>query len=368
MSGQHAKPAPADSRRSGFLRALGVTLGLVALGLVALVGGVAFGSFVPWGPGSQQAVASMATPSPETTPSPRPTPTPSPSPTVEPVPAPTATVVPEPAFSPLPDRPDEQLVVAYGDPAVVSSVYPSQINETYGVGIVIRIEFGYPVSDRMKEMLERTAVVETSQPIGPAAWSWPDDYTMAYRPKDFWPSRTDVKVKFDWVDNGLANMDPEVKFYVGRSQILTVKHDAAMGKLKRDGVFLRNVPVSLGKAGWATGSGVKSIMERYAMKRMVNPGPLEPYDVNVPYALRLTPSGEFLHAAPWNEYNLGYANTSHGCTNVSYVDGQWFYENALEGDPVITTGTGVDIDWYEGPGAMFNIPWEQWLANSRNLP
>lgn len=273
--------------------------------------------------------------------------------------------MPTPVSSPLPPRPPEQAVFASGDPAVVTSVYPNDIKETYGVAIVIRIEFGYPVSDDMKEMLERTAVVETSQPIGPAAWSWPDDYTMAFRPKDFWPSRTDVKVKFDWVENGLADMDPEVKFYVGRSQVLTIKANNLVAKLKRDGVHIKNVPVSLGKPGWETGSGVKAIMERYSMKRMINPGL---YDVNVPYALRLTPSGEFLHAAPWNEYNLGYASTSHGCTNVSYVDGQWFYENALEGDPVVQSGTGVDIDWFEGPGAMYNIPWDEWLARSFNLP
>ena len=87
----------------------------------------------------------------------------------------------------------------------------------------------------------------------------------------------------------------------------------------RDGVTLRKVPVSLGKPTWETASGVKTILERYEMKRMVNPGPREPYDVDVPYALRLTPSGEYLHAAPWNLYNLGVASTSHGCTNMSML-------------------------------------------------
>ena len=127
------------------------------------------------------------------------------------------------------------------------------------------------------------------------------------------------------------------------------------------------MPVSLGKPTWETASGVKTILERYEMKRMVNPGPREPYDVNVPYALRLTPSGEYLHAAPWNLYNLGVASTSHGCTNMSMEDAIWFYENAFEGDPVITEGTGVDLDWYEGPGAMWNIDWADWTKRSFSL-
>jgi lipoprotein-anchoring transpeptidase ErfK/SrfK len=101
---------------------------------------------------------------------------------------------------------------------------------------------------------------------------------------------------------------------------------------------------------------------------MVNPGPREPYDVQVPFALRITPSGEYLHAAPWNTYNLGVAPTSHGCTNMSMQDGQWFYEHALEGDPVIFFGTGIETDWDEGPGASWNIDWADWQANSSALP
>ena len=81
----------------------------------------------------------------------------------------------------------------------------------------------------------------------------------------------------------------------------------------------------------------------------------------------VTPSGEYLHAAPWNLYNLGVASTSHGCTNMSMEDAIWFYENAFEGDPVITKGTGVDLDWYEGPGAMWNIDWAGWTDRSFSL-
>ena len=42
-------------------------------------------------------------------------------------------------------------------------------------------------------------------------------------------------------------------------------------------------------------------------------------------------------------------------------------EHAFEGDPVITTDTGVDLDWYEGPGAMWNIDWDDWTKRSFSL-
>jgi hypothetical protein len=52
---------------------------------------------------------------------------------------------------------------------------------------------------------------------------------------------------------------------------------------------------------------------------------------------------------------------------MSMEDAIWFYKYAFEGDPVITKGTGVDLDWYEGPGAMWNIDWADWTGRSFSL-
>jgi lipoprotein-anchoring transpeptidase ErfK/SrfK len=191
---------------------------------------------------------------------------------------------------------------------------------------------------------------------------------MMYRPEEFWPKHTEVTLTSSWVEDGLATFDPSRSFSIGREQILSIRQGTQMGTLYRNGRLIREVPVSLGKPTWETTSGIKTVMERYYVKRMVNPGPREPYDVQVPFALRITPSGEYLHAAPWNTYNLGVAPTSHGCTNMSMQDGQWFYEHALEGDPVIFFGTGIETDWDEGPGASWNIDWADWQANSSALP
>ena len=357
MAGRHARP---DSGRSGaVVRLAGVIAGIAALAAVAIVGGVALGLSSPWT--GSTAVASIVTPSP-----------------VEddlfvdgtaPDGAQPAAYTAEQmgAEAARTYSPDVNVLEWDKDPALISTVYPTRVKDLYGVGTVIRIEFANPVPDKQKAKLEQAATVIAGKPFGIAAWSWPNDTTMAFRPKEFWPAYTDVKVDFDWKKNGLATYDPKVKFRVGRELIFTIPADKLVGKVKRDGVTLRKVPVSLGKPTWETASGVKTILERYEMKRMVNPGPREPYDVNVPYALRLTPSGEYLHAAPWNLYNLGVASTSHGCTNMSMEDAIWFYENAFEGDPVITEGTGVDLDWYEGPGALWNIDWADWTKRSFSL-
>jgi lipoprotein-anchoring transpeptidase ErfK/SrfK len=359
MAGRHARP---DSGRGGAAwRLTGAIAGIIALGSVAIVGGVAFGLASPWT--GSTAVASIVSPSPaedegfEMT-------VPGEAPAIT-----TATLTRE-AMGAEPRRvysPDVNVLRWDSEPAVISTVYPTRVKDRYGVGTVIRIQFTYPVPDEQKPLLEQAATVITSKPVGVAAWSWPNDTTLAYRPKEFWPAYTDVKVKFAWEKNKLANYDPDIDFRIGRSLVFKMSANDLVGKVKRDGVVIRRVPVSLGKPTWETASGVKTIMERYAMKRMVNPGPREPYDVNVPFALRITPGGEYLHAAPWNLYNLGRASTSHGCTNMSMEDGKWFYDNAFEGDPVITTGTGVKLDWFEGPGAMWNIGWADWTKRSFSL-
>ncbi len=88
--------------------------------------------------------------------------------------------------------------------------------------------------------------------------------------------------------------------------------------------LLRTLPITTGKAGFTTRSGTKVIIEKFASKRMrsetigIGKNSSEYYDLdNVQWAMRLTYSGEFIHAAPWSVGSQGYANVSHGCTGMS---------------------------------------------------
>jgi lipoprotein-anchoring transpeptidase ErfK/SrfK len=64
---------------------------------------------------------------------------------------------------------------------------------------------------------------------------------------------------------------------------------------------------------------------------------------------RITYSGEFLHAAPWNRA-LGRANLSHGCINLSTTDARWVYDNFIVGDIVDVRHTPKELPIWNGLG------------------
>ena len=264
-----------------------------------------------------------------------------------------------------PDTIQAQHVYNPKSKAMVTSVTPMGAGP-FGVGITISIYFYDAVEPAMRKALERNAFVTTSKPIGTAGWSWPTDHTMVFRPQSLWPDHTDVSFTTNWVQQGLTEYDPGRDFHIGRSLILRVSYDTQMGILYRDGKKIRDVPVSMGRPGLETWSGYMTVMEKYEVKRMINPA--AHYDVEVPYAMRLTWDGIFLHAAPWNEANLGVAPTSHGCINVSYDEGKWWFENSLIGDVVTVTGPSVNTPITFAAGAVWNIPWSTWVKGAAAAP
>jgi lipoprotein-anchoring transpeptidase ErfK/SrfK len=71
---------------------------------------------------------------------------------------------------------------------------------------------------------------------------------------------------------------------------------------------------------------------------------------NVEYAMRLTYSGEFLHAAPWSVASQGHANVSHGCTGMSTANAGWLYDHSQIGDVVEYTGSSKMMTLTNGYG------------------
>jgi lipoprotein-anchoring transpeptidase ErfK/SrfK len=267
-------------------------------------------------------------------------------------------------------------VVRSAKPAKKLSATISPSHVTVGVGMPITVNLSRPVPSKAGKAAVQSALqVSATKPIGRGSWGWLSDSQLQFRPQHFWPGNTKVTVRaalagvFAGKKAGWAVADTRTKFTVGRSQIMRVSGTSHSFTIKRNGRTVLSGGVSLGKPGFTTRSGIKVIMTREVSHHMVSTsigipdGSADSYDLDVPYAMRVTNSGEFVHGAPWNP-NIGYANTSHGCTNLSLSNAIWVYNNSILGDPVITTGTSRGSELGNGLGGAWNLSWKQWTKLS----
>jgi lipoprotein-anchoring transpeptidase ErfK/SrfK len=260
--------------------------------------------------------------------------------------------------------------VRTGRPARVLRATISPNGRTVGAGRPLVVTFNHDV--RRKADVEAALHVTTSRAVGLASWSWTSARTVQYRPQTFWPGYTRVSVGAELrkvhAGPGLWGMtDSDAGFRIGRTLVMRVSNAKHRLVLRKDGVKIRTFGVSLGKAGFPTRSGTKVIMDIHESYRMrsttVGITGDEAYDLDVPYAMRITASGEFLHGAPWN-HSIGISNQSHGCTNLTLSDARWLFGRVREGDPVVTTGTGRATEPWNGLGGVWNVPWTQWVKGS----
>jgi lipoprotein-anchoring transpeptidase ErfK/SrfK len=137
----------------------------------------------------------------------------------------------------------------------------------------------------------------------------------------------------------------------------------------RNGSKARVIPVTTGKDGFLTRNGIKVILEKHTLKVMdsrtigIYPGDPEFYELDVPYAMRVTWSGEFVHSAPWSVGSQGRDNVSHGCVGMSPSNAIWLFNQSTVGDVVKVVGSPRRLE----PGNGYtdwNVSWSEWLEGS----
>lgn len=184
-----------------------------------------------------------------------------------------------------------------------------------------------------------------------------------YRTKEYWPAHAkihlDLPVKDQPAGRGLVfDNSLTLDMSTGPANISKVDGRTKEMVVTSDGKQVFRFPVSLGKASTPTFGGVKIVMAKNKVKRMTGPG----YDLQVPWSVRITNSGEFLHAASWNGGNIGQRSTSHGCTNLTVKDAERYYRFAQIGDVTSYTGTGgPTMPSWDGYGD-WNLPWSTWQS------
>jgi lipoprotein-anchoring transpeptidase ErfK/SrfK len=244
--------------------------------------------------------------------------------------------------------------------------------ETVGVGMPVIIQFDVAVTKKAS-IEKHLSVQSTPQQVG--AWHWISDHEVHWRPARYWKPGTRVTVDADVnsipAGRGIyGQLSRTTSFTVGDAVVSRVDIRRHTMKVFRNGTLLRTLPITTGKAGFTTRSGTKVIIEKFREKRMnsetvgIAQGNPEYYDIDdVEYAMRLTYSGEFIHAAPWSVGSQGAANVSHGCTGMSTANAAWLYSISKRGDVVEYVGSGRPMTMTNGYGD-WNASFEDYKAGS----
>lgn len=253
-----------------------------------------------------------------------------------------------------------------------------------GVGTLPKLTFTRAIPDKavVEKHLTVTSILEDGRVKKvKGAWGWISDRSAVFRPIKYWPGHATIMVN-STLDRAVMGKSGG-KYLVGSSDLATTwtfrtarkliaKVDGQRVNMRVwiDGEKVKTFGVSLGKDEWETRNGVKVISTlkeptHTYLSTSLNLGPEEEYELVAPWNTRLTPTGEFIHTASWAYGRIGRYNGSHGCTNMFEADAKWIFDKTIPGDVVIYENTGgTTVQSWNGPGGLWNIPWDQWLKKS----
>jgi lipoprotein-anchoring transpeptidase ErfK/SrfK len=240
-----------------------------------------------------------------------------------------------------------------------------------GVGMPLAVRLNHPV----KNAADRAAVVSrltvTTTPAVQGAWRWMENDELHYRGATFWKAGTTISLvanlrRLQLSDGTWGSGIRTTSYSVGDALVSTVDVNKHIMVVRRNGAVLRTLKVSTGRDEYPTHNGVHIVIEKVKLKTMDSstigiprnsPGG---YYLKVPNSVRISNSGEFVHAAPGTVRQQGVANVSHGCVNVAPADAAWFYSLAKRGDVVTVIGSPrKPISWDAGT-ADWNVPFAEW--------
>ncbi|WP_055602609.1 L,D-transpeptidase [Streptomyces aureus] len=247
-------------------------------------------------------------------------------------------------------------------------------NTTVGIAHPVSVVFDLPVTK--KADVEKQLKVTTSNATE-GSWGWVKDYSgrdrADWRPRTYWKPGTKVTLEanLNGTDSGGGWFvrDYRTGFTIGAAQIVKVDLDRHRLTLNKEGSAVRTIPVSGGTPGgdkrsWR-GTAVLMAKEGTINMNSETVGLGDAYDKMVDYSMRLTWSGMYAHAAPWNAAYFGNANKSSGCIGMSDENAASFYGAVNVGDPFEITGKDTKGTVAEGNGyGAWNLSWEQWRKKS----
>ncbi|MEV0824540.1 L,D-transpeptidase [Nonomuraea rubra] len=297
---------------------------------------------------------------------------PVPRPQVSIVPAAAVATTPAPTPAPTPTSSGKKVKVGIADITPMG-----EKTEKVGVGFPIIVTFDRDVKD--KAAVEAVLDVE-SEEAHEGAWRWVSARKVIYRTKTYWKPYQKVlfTARLSELPGNTGAKNVSRRFAVGAKHISVVDTRKHQMKVYRNGKLAKKIPISAGKGGlirngvdvYLTTSGVHLTMGKKAVETMTSSwmgvtDPKDPryYKEEIPWAVRISDSGEYVHQSAGYYQYLGRSNQSHGCVRATPAGAKWFYTIAQRGDVVKITGTKRKLQWNNG-WSYWQLNWTQWKKGS----
>ncbi|MCX4747572.1 Ig-like domain-containing protein [Kitasatospora sp. NBC_01287] len=244
---------------------------------------------------------------------------------------------------------------------------------TYGVGMIIRVDFRQKVTN--KAAAAQAITVEASDGTQVKGHWLDDDNWLDLRPESYWKPGTKVTIHYRTSNVELSpgvygNSDRDESFTIGRSKISTVDAKTHQMNVVEDGLAPQTIAVTAGADDNPSWNGTMVVFEKDRMAHMDSAttnikGPA--YVADEPHALKITDSGSYVHGNPKAVEAAGHENISHGCIGLpdtptgddNSVAGK-YYTDSIIGDVVIVKNSvGGQVAPDNGLGG-WNVPWSTW--------
>ncbi|POM22401.1 putative L,D-transpeptidase LppS precursor [Actinomadura rubteroloni] len=264
----------------------------------------------------------------------------------------------------------------------VLDVTPSA-NEKVGVGMPIQVTFNRAVAD--KKAVESALEVKSDKPAT-GAWYWVSDTQVVFRTENgkYWQPNQHVRLRANigGVKTGkrtYGTADFTRTFRIGDEHIINANTKTHRLTVTRNGVKVKSWGISAGRGGrvvngvdtYLTTSGVHLTMGKENPAIMTSEWMgVDPEDKKnggykevIPFAVRISNSGEYIHSMAATVWAQGHQNVSHGCLNSPPSAAQWFYKFSYRGDPVVIKGTSRKLQWDNG-WSFYQMSWSKWVKGS----
>jgi lipoprotein-anchoring transpeptidase ErfK/SrfK len=256
--------------------------------------------------------------------------------------------------------------------------YVPDDGKTVGVGEPVAVFFTNAPNEKDRANVEKAMTVTTTPHVD-GAWSWRGATQVDWRPQSYWQPGTKVQVHLGLNgvkagDTTYGTFTKDFSFTIGDATISTVDLQKDKMTVTQNGKTLRVIPVSGGIPDkHPTWSGKMVVLDKTADIEMKSQSvgftdSADFYDMKIQYAVHLTESGTYVHAAPWRHADFGVDNVSHGCVGMDLEPAQWFFNLSKPGDIVEvlkSSQTKGNVTTNSEPGFDdWNLSWTQWLQGS----